>query len=259
MTGSIHATAIVATDAILGEGVEIGPYCVVGPGVEIGPRTRLGAHATVHCQTRLGADNLVHSYASVGDAPQDKKYSGEPTRLEIGDRNVIREFVTLNRGTTMDRGVTTTGSDCLFMSYSHVAHDCQVGSHCVLANSATLGGHVVLGDWVIMGGFAAIHQFCKVGAHAFLANNAAVTRDVPPYVMAVGGPARPHSINSEGLKRRGFSAEQIRNLRNAYRTLYRSGLRLEDALEQLRAAAETQPEVQLLVDFIPQSTRSLVR
>jgi len=259
MTGSIHATAIVATDAILGEGVEIGPYCVVGPGVEIGPRTRLGAHATVHCQTRLGADNLVHSYASVGDAPQDKKYSGEPTRLEIGDRNVIREFVTLNRGTTMDRGVTTIGSDCLFMSYSHVAHDCQVGSHCVLANSATLGGHVVLGDWVIMGGFAAIHQFCKVGAHAFLANNAAVTRDVPPYVMAVGGPARPHSINSEGLKRRGFSAEQIRNLRNAYRTLYRSGLRLEDALEQLRAAAETQPEVQLLVDFIPQSTRSLVR
>ena len=259
MTGSIHATAIVAPDAILGEGVEIGPYCVVGPGVEIGPRTRLAAHAAVHCHTRLGADNVVHSYASVGDAPQDKKYTGEPTRLEIGDRNVIREFVTLNRGTTKDRSVTTIGSDCLFMSYSHVAHDCQVGNQCVLANGATLGGHVVLGDWVIMGGFAAIHQFCKVGAHAFLANNTAVTRDVPPYVMAVGGPARPHSINSEGLKRRGFSAEQIRNLRNAYRTLYRSGLRLEEALEQLRAAAETQPEVRLLVDFIPQSTRSLVR
>jgi UDP-N-acetylglucosamine acyltransferase len=259
MTGSIHATAIVAPDAILGEGVEIGPYCVVGPGVEIGPRTRLAAHVTVHCQTRLGADNLVHSYASVGDAPQDKKYRGEPTRLEIGDRNVIREFVTLNRGTTKDRGVTTIGSDNLFMSYSHVAHDCQVGNQCVLANSATLGGHVVLGDWVIMGGFSAIHQFCKVGAHAFLANNAAVTRDVPPYVMAIGGPARAHSINSEGLKRRGFSAEQIRNLRNAYRTLFRSGLRLEEALEQLRAVAATQPEVQPLVDFIPQSTRSLVR
>jgi UDP-N-acetylglucosamine acyltransferase len=259
MTGSIHATAIVAPDAILGEGVEIGPYCVVGPGVEIGPRTRLAAHVTVHCQTRLGADNLVHSYASVGDAPQDKKYRGEPTRLEIGDRNVIREFVTLNRGTTKDCGVTTIGSDNLFMSYSHVAHDCQVGNQCVLANSATLGGHVVLGDWVIMGGFSAIHQFCKVGAHAFLANNAAVTRDVPPYVMAIGGPARAHSINSEGLKRRGFSAEQIRNLRNAYRTLFRSGLRLEEALEQLRAVAATQPEVQPLVDFIPQSTRSLVR
>jgi UDP-N-acetylglucosamine acyltransferase len=259
MSGSIHATAIVAPDAILGEGVEIGPYCVIGPGVEIGARTRVGAHAAIHGHTRVGADNLIHSYASVGDAPQDKKYNGEPTRLEIGDRNVIREFVTLNRGTTKDRGVTTIGSDCLFMSYSHVAHDCIVGNHCVLANCSTLGGHVVLGDWVIMGGFAGVHQFCKVGAHAFLANNAAVTRDVPPYVMAVGGPAKPHSINAEGLKRRGFTPQQIRNLRNAYRTLYRSGLRLEEALEQLAAAAQDQPELQLLVDFIPQSTRSLVR
>ena len=259
MTGSIHATAIVAPDAILGEGAEIGAYCVIGPGVEIGPRTRVGAHAMIHCHTRLGADNIVHPFASVGDAPQDKKYKGEPTRLEVGDRNVIREFVTLNRGTTKDRGVTTIGNDNLFMSYSHVAHDCVVGNQCVLANSSTLGGHVVLGDWVIMGGFAAIHQFCKVGAHAFLANNAAVTRDVPPYIMAVGGPAKPHSINAEGLKRRGFTPEQIRNLRNAYRVLYRSGLRLEDATKQLQEAARTQPEVQALVDFIPQSTRSLVR
>ena len=259
MTGSIHATAIVAPDAILGEGAEIGAYCVIGPGVEIGPRTRVGAHAMIHCHTRLGADNVVHPFASVGDAPQDKKYKGEPTRLEVGDRNVIREFVTLNRGTTKDRGVTTIGNDNLFMSYSHVAHDCVVGNQCVLANSSTLGGHVVLGDWVIMGGFAAIHQFCKVGAHAFLANNAAVTRDVPPYIMAVGGPAKPHSINAEGLKRRGFTPEQIRNLRNAYRVLYRSGLRLEDAIKQLQEAARTQPEVQALVDFIPQSTRSLVR
>ncbi|HEX9207261.1 MAG TPA: acyl-ACP--UDP-N-acetylglucosamine O-acyltransferase [Steroidobacteraceae bacterium] len=259
MSGSIHATAIVAPDAVLGEGVEIGAYGIVGPGVVIGARTRVGAHAAIHCHTRLGEDNVVHPYASVGDAPQDKKYKGEPTRLEIGDRNVIREFVTLNRGTTKDRGVTTIGSDNLFMAYSHVAHDCVVGNQCVLANCATLGGHVVLGDWVIMGGFAAIHQFCKVGAHAFLANNAAVTRDVPPYVMAVGGPAKPHSINSEGLKRRGFSPQQIRNLRNAFRILYRSGLRLEQAIEQLAAAAKEQPEVQALVDFIPQSTRSLVR
>jgi UDP-N-acetylglucosamine acyltransferase len=259
MSGTIHATAIVAPDAVLGDGVDVGAYAVVGPGVEIGPRTRIGAHATIHCHTRLGADNVVHPYASVGDAPQDKKYKGEPTRLVVGDRNVIREFVTLNRGTTKDRGVTTIGDDNLFMAYSHVAHDCLVGSQCVLANSATLGGHVVLGDWVIMGGFAAIHQFCKVGAHAFLANNAAVTRDVPPYVMAVGAPAKPHSINSEGLKRRGFSAPQIRNLRTAYRVLYRSGLRLEDALEQLRRLADEQPELQALVDFIPQSTRSLVR
>ncbi len=259
MSGSIHATAIVAPDAILGEDVEIGPYCVIGPGVEIGARTRLGAHATIHCHTRVGADNVIHAFASIGDAPQDKKYNGEPTRLEIGDRNVIREFVTLNRGTTKDRGVTTIGNDNLFMSYSHVAHDCIVGNQCVLANCSTLGGHVVLGDWVIMGGFAGVHQFCKVGAHAFLANNAAVTRDVPPYVMAVGGPAKPHSINAEGLKRRGFSPQQIRNLRNAYRTLYRSGLRLEDAVERLAEAARDQPEVRLLVDFIPQSTRSLVR
>jgi UDP-N-acetylglucosamine acyltransferase len=259
MSGSIHATAIVAPDAILGEDVEIGPYCVIGPGVEIGHGTRLGAHATIHCHTKVGAGNVIHAFASIGDAPQDKKYNGEPTRLEIGDRNVIREFVTLNRGTTKDRGVTAIGNDNLFMSYSHVAHDCIVGNHCVLANCSTLGGHVVLGDWVIMGGFAGVHQFCKVGAHAFLANNAAVTRDVPPYVMAVGGPAKPHSINAEGLKRRGFSPQQIRNLRNAYRTLYRSGLRLEDALERLVEAARDQPEVQLLVDFIPQSTRSLVR
>jgi UDP-N-acetylglucosamine acyltransferase len=259
MTTTIHATAIVAPDAVLGEGVEVGAYAVIGPDVEIGPRTRIAPHATVHRHTKLGADNLVHSYASIGDAPQDKKYKGEPTRLEVGDRNIIREFVTLNRGTIKDRGVTTIGSDNLFMAYAHVAHDCVVGNQCVLANSATLGGHVHLGDWVIMGGFAAIHQFCKVGAHAFLANNAAVTRDVPPYVMAVGGPAKPHSINSEGLKRRGFTPQQIRNLRNAFRVLYRSGLRLDDALEQLRAAAKDQPEVQALVDFIPTSTRSLVR
>jgi UDP-N-acetylglucosamine acyltransferase len=259
MSGSIHATAIVAPDAVLAEGVEIGAYSVIGPGVEIGARTRIGAHAVVHCQTRLGADNDVHPFASVGDAPQDKKYKGEPTRLEIGDRNVIREFVTLNRGTTRDRGVTTIGNDNLFMAYSHIAHDCVVGNQVVLANYSTLGGHVVLGDWVIMGGYAGVHQFCKVGAHAFLANNAAVTRDVPPYVMAVGTPAKPHSINSEGLKRRGFTAEQIRNLRNAYRVLYRSGLRLEDALEQLQVAARDQPELQPLVEFIPQSTRSLVR
>ena len=259
MSGTIHATALVAPDAVLGDGVDVGAYAVVGPGVEVGPRTRIGSHATIHCNTRLGADNLVHPYASVGDAPQDKKYKGEPTRLVVGDRNVIREFVTLNRGTTKDRGVTTIGDDNLFMAYSHVAHDCLVGSQCVLANSATLGGHVVLGDWAIMGGFAAIHQFCKVGAHAFLANNAAVTRDVPPYVLAVGAPAKPHSINSEGLKRRGFSPQQIRNLRTAYRVLYRSGLRLEDALDQLRRVADQQPEVQALVDFIPQSTRSLVR
>ena len=259
MAGLIHATALVAPDTRLGEGVEVGAYAVIGPGVEIGANTRIGAHAVLQGPMRLGADNEVFPFASVGSAPQDKKYKGEPTRLEIGDRIVIREFVTLNRGTTKDEGVTRIGDDNLFMAYSHVAHDCRVGSHCVLANTATLGGHVHLGDWVIMGGFSGVHQFCKVGAHAFIANNAAVTRDVPPYIMAVGQPAAAHSVNAEGLKRRGFTPEQIRNLRNAFRLLYRSGLKLTDATAQLAAIAQEQPEVRALVEFLPLSTRSIVR
>ena len=259
MAASIHPTAVIAPDAELGEGVEVGACAVIGPGVVIGANTRIGPHAVVQGPTRIGADNQIFQFASVGSAPQDKKYRGEPTRLEIGDRNVIRESVTLNRGTTKDQGVTTIGSDNLFMAYSHVAHDCRVGSNCVLANQATLGGHVHLGDWVIMAGFSGIHQFCKVGAHAFIANNAAVTRDVPPYVMAVGQPAAAHSVNAEGLKRRGFTPDQIRNLRNAFRLLYRSGLKLSDAAEQLAALAEEQPEVRAIVEFLPLSTRSIVR
>lgn len=259
MAASIHPTAVIAPDAELGEGVEVGACAVIGPGVVIGANTRIGPHAVIQGPTRIGADNQIFQFASVGSAPQDKKYRGEPTRLEIGDRNVIRESVTLNRGTTKDQGVTTIGSDNLFMAYSHVAHDCRVGSNCVLANQATLGGHVHLGDWVIMAGFSGIHQFCKVGAHAFIANNAAVTRDVPPYVMAVGQPAAAHSVNAEGLKRRGFTPDQIRNLRNAFRLLYRSGLKLSDAAEQLAALAEEQPEVRAIVEFLPLSTRSIVR
>jgi len=259
MAGNIHPTALVAPDAELDPSVEVGAYAVIGPGVQVGASTRIGPHAVVQGPTRIGADNQIFQFASVGSAPQDKKYRGEPTRLEIGDRNVIRECVTLNRGTTKEAGVTTIGDDNLFMAYSHVAHDCHVGNQCVLANNATLGGHVHLGDWVIMGGLSGVHQFCKVGAHAFIANNAAVTRDVPPYVMAVGQPAAAHSINSEGLKRRGFTPEQIRNLRNAFRLLYRSGLKLDDATAQLAALAQEQPEVRLIVEFLPQSTRSIVR
>jgi UDP-N-acetylglucosamine acyltransferase len=259
MAGIVHPTALVAPEAELGDGVSVGAYAVVGPGVVVGAGTQIGAHAVISGPTRIGVENQVFPFASVGSAPQDKKYNGEPTRLEIGDRNVVREFVTLNRGTTKDEGVTRIGDDNLFMSYAHVAHDCRVGSHCVLANSATLGGHVHLGDWVIMGGFSGIHQFCKVGAHAFIANNAAVTRDVPPYVMAVGQPAGAHSVNAEGLKRRGFTPEQIRNLRNAFRLLYRSGLKLSDATAQLAALAEEQPEVRAIVEFLPRSTRSIVR
>jgi len=259
MAGNIHPTAQVAPQAELGEGVVVGAYAVIGPGVQVGANTRIGPHVVVEGPTRIGAENLIFQFASVGSAPQDKKYKGEPTRLEIGDRNVIRECVTLNRGTVQDQGLTSIGSDNLFMAYAHVAHDCHIGNHCVLANNATLGGHVRLADWVIMGGLSAIHQFCKVGAHAFVANNAAVTRDVPPYVMAVGQPAAAHSVNSEGLKRRGFTPEQVRNIRSAFRVLYRSGLKLADAQAQLAALAQEQPELGPIVEFLPQSTRSIVR
>ena len=259
MAGNIHPTAQVAPQAELGEGVVVGAYAVIGPGVEVGANTRIGPHVVIEGPTRIGAENVIFQFASVGSAPQDKKYKGEPTRLEIGDRNVIRECVTLNRGTVQDQGLTSIGSDNLFMAYVHVAHDCHIGNHCVLANNATLGGHVCLADWVIMGGLSAIHQFCKVGAHAFVANNAAVTRDVPPYVMAVGQPAAAHSVNSEGLKRRGFTPEQVRNIRSAFRVLYRSGLKLADAQAQLAVLAQEQPELGPIVEFLPQSTRSIVR
>ncbi|MDE2219357.1 MAG: acyl-ACP--UDP-N-acetylglucosamine O-acyltransferase [Gammaproteobacteria bacterium] len=255
----IDARAVISPQADLAADVEVGPFTVIGPGVRIGARTRIAAHAVINGPTTIGADNHIFQFASIGDAPQDKKYQGEPTRLEIGDRNVFRECCTVNRGTTHDAGVTRIGDDNLFMAYTHVAHDCQVGSRTVLANCATLGGHVQLGDWVIMGGFAGVHQFCKVGAHAFIGNNTAVTRDVPPYVMAVGQPARPHSINSEGLKRRGFSAGQIRVLRDAYRTLYRRGLTLADAVTELTGLARQHAEVRPLLDFIGTTTRSLVR
>jgi UDP-N-acetylglucosamine acyltransferase len=256
---AIDPRAVIAPSARLAADVEVGAFSVIGDDVEIGPGCRIGPHVVVQGPTRLGARNRIFQFASIGDAPQDKKYKGEPTRLEVGDDNVFREFVTVNRGTTHDEGVTRIGSDNLFMAYAHVAHDCRVGSHCVLANVATLGGHVELGDWVIMGGLSAIHQFTKVGAHAFIANNAAVTRDVPPYVLAVGQPAEPHSINATGLSRRGFTPEQVRNIKNAYRTLYRSDLKLADAVLQLEAAAQTQPELRIFVDFIGRSTRSLVR
>ncbi len=255
----IDPRAIVSAQAEIDADVEIGPYSVIGPGVSIGKGTWVGPHAVINGPTRIGRDNKVFQFASIGDAPQDKKYRGEPTRLEIGDRNVFREFVTVNRGTTHDRGVTRIGNDNLMMSYAHVAHDCQLGDQIVMANCATLGGHVEVGDWVIFGGLSAVHQFTKIGAHCFIGNNAAVTRDVPPYVMAIGQPAVPHSVNSEGLKRRGFTPAQILNIRRAYRTLYRSGLKLAEALERLDAVAREQPEIAPFVSFIRRSSRSIVR
>jgi UDP-N-acetylglucosamine acyltransferase len=255
----IDPKAIVSPKAELAEGVTVGPYTVIEDGVQIGKGTWIGPHAVIKGPTTIGEDNKIFQFSSIGDAPQDLKYKGEPTRLEIGSRNVFREFTTMNRGTVGGGGLTVIGSDNLFMAFTHVAHDCRVGNKIVMANYATLAGHVELGDWVIMGGYSGTHQFTKVGAHAFIGNNAAVTRDVPPYVMAVGTPAVPHSINSEGLKRRGFSPEQIRNLKNAYRILYRSDLKLDEAVSQLKQLADSQPELQPMIDFIAASTRSLVR
>ena len=255
----IDSRAVISPQADIAPDVEVGPFSVIGRGVTIGAGTWIGPHVVINGPTRIGTGNKIFQFASLGDAPQDKKYKGEPTRLEIGDRNVIRECVTVNRGTTHGDGVTRIGDDNLLMAYSHVAHDCRVGNQIVLSNVATLGGHVEIGDFAILGGLSAVHQFTKVGAHCFIANNAAVTRDVPPYVMAVGQPAAPHSINAVGLKRRGFSEDQVRNVRRAYRVLYRSGLKLKAALEQLDEAALTQAEIRPFVDFIRRSSRSIVR
>ena len=255
----IDPRAIVSPRARLGEGVSVGPFSIIGDDVEIGPRTTIGPHAVINGPTRMGADNRVFQFASIGEAPQDKKYKGEPTRLEIGDRNVFRECCTVHRGTTHDQGVTRVGSDGLFMAYTHVAHDCEIGDNVVLANCASMAGHVQIGDWVQLGGLCAIHQFVKIGAHAFVAGGAMVRQDVPPFIMVAGYPAEPQAVNAEGLKRRGFTAEQIRHIRDAYRILYRSELKLTDALEQLRALVPAQPEIRDFVAFIEGSTRSLVR
>jgi UDP-N-acetylglucosamine acyltransferase len=255
----IDPRAVISPQAHIAADVEIGPFTVIGADVEIGSGCWVGPHAVINGPTRIGANNKVFQFASLGDAPQDKKYNGEPTRLEIGDRNVFRESVTVNRGTTHDKGVTRIGNDNLLMAYSHVAHDCQLGDQIVMANCATLGGHVEVGDWVTMGGLSAVHQFTKVGAYSFLAHNAAVTRDVPPYIMCVGRPAVPHSVNAIGLQRRGFSPEQILNIRRAYRLLYRSGLKLQAAIEELEKAAATQPEIVPFVEFVKNSSRSIVR
>ena len=255
----IDPRAIVDPGAELDPDVEVGPFAVIGAGVRIAAGSWIGSHAVIKGPTTLGRNTRVFQFASIGDAPQDRKYAGEPTRLEVGDRNVFREFCTINRGTAGGRGVTTIGDDGLFMAYSHVAHDCIVGNQCIMSNCTALAGHVQLGDWVILSGYSAIHQFCKIGSHAFLANNAAVTRDVPPYLLVAGSPAEPKGVNSEGLKRRGFTPEQIANIKGAYRLFYRSGLKLAEATAELKALVATQPEIAPFVDFLAASERSIIR
>lgn len=255
----IHPTAIVHPGARLGTGVEIGAYSIIGENVELGDGTTVAAHAVVEGHTRVGRNNRIFQFASVGSAPQDKKYRGEPTRLEIGDGNTIREFVSINTGTAQDGGVTRIGDDNWIMAYAHVAHDCVIGSHTILANNAQLAGHCLIGDWAILGGFTGVHQFVRVGAHAMTGGGTILFQDVPPYVTAVGNPAKPYGINAEGLRRRGFAPEAIAAIKQGYRTLYRRGLPLADARALLAEAAAAAPEIDALVRFLDASQRGLLR
>lgn len=255
----IHPSAIIDPKAELASDVEVGPWTLIGPGVQIDAGTRIASHVVIKGPTRIGRDNRIFQFASVGDDPQDKKYAGEPTRLEIGDGNVIRESCTINRGTEQGGGVTRIGDDNWIMAYCHIAHDCQVGDHTIFANNASLAGHVEVGDWAILGGFSAIHQFVSIGAHSFLSMCSVVRQDVPPYVTVAGDSARARGLNSEGLRRRGFSDQALRRLREAYRILFRRNLTLADALAQLRVLAEDTKEVRLLVDFLERTSRGIVR
>lgn len=255
----IHPTAIVSANANIADDVEVGPYAVIGDDVEIGRGNRIGSHVVINGPTKIGVDNRIYQFASIGDDPQDKKYAGEPTGLTIGDRNTIREFCTFSRGTVQDKGETVMGDDNWIMAYVHVAHDCVIGSKTIMANNATLAGHVHVGDWAILGGFAGAHQFCRIGAHAFLGMYSGVNRDVTAYTTVSGQPAVARGINSEGLKRRGFTAEQISNIKNAYRIVYRQGKRKEEATEEIAELARTQPELELFLDSLRTSERGLTR
>jgi UDP-N-acetylglucosamine acyltransferase len=255
----IHPTAVVDKRARIASDVTVGPYTVIDGEVEIGEGTTIGAHNVLTGRTKIGRRNRIFHFCSIGEANQDKKYKGEPTGLEIGDDNTIREYATINRGTVQDAGVTRIGSDNWIMAYCHVAHDCQVGSHTVFANLTTLGGHVHVGDYAVLGGHSAFHQFVKVGAHAMVGGGSIVLQDVAPYVTVGGSPIATHGINAEGLRRRGFSTESIAALKRAYKTLFKSGLTLAEARADLEKQAQETPEVRALLDFLDHSTRGLLR
>jgi len=258
----IHPTALVDPAAELAEGVTIGPYAVIGPGVRIGAGTSVGAHTTIEGPTTIGRDNRIFQFASLGAAPQDMKYRGEPTELHIGDRNTIREFCTFNRGTTQDVGVTRIGDDNWIMAYVHIAHDVQLGHRTILANNATLGGHVHVGDSAFVGGLSGVHQFVRIGAHAMVGFQSHVSQDVPTFMTVSGNPLSVHGFNAEGLRRRNFSAERIAQVKQMHRLLYRKGLTLEQARAEIAALPAVEggeADVALLLDFLAASTRGIVR
>lgn len=255
----ISQHAIIETGAQIGANVSIGPFCYISKDVIIGDNCELMSHVVIKGPTRIGKGNRFFQFASIGEECQDLKYAGEPTELVIGDNNVFRESCTIHRGTIQDNSLTSIGSNNLFMAYTHVAHDCIVGSHCILANNASIAGHVHVGDWAIIGGMTGVHQFCHIGEHSFIAASSFIVKDVPPFVMASGDPAKPFGLNSEGLKRRGFDADLILNIKRAYKTVYRQGLSVEAAVNQLSEKAKSTPQIKSFIDFISNSSRGIIR
>jgi len=256
---SIDQRAVIDPSARIADNVSIGPFTIIGPDVEIGPGTRIGPHVVINGPTRIGRDNQIFQFSSIGEIPQDKKYHGESSRLEIGDRNTIREFVTINRGTEDGGGVTRIGDDNWMMAYIHIAHDCLVGNNTIFANGASLAGHVEIDDYVILGGFTLVHQFTKIGSGAFCGMGSAIGKDIPPYVMVSGNPASPYGINSEGLKRRQFDRAAIKAVKDAYKIIYRSGLTTEEAKQQLEPLAQQHAEVKPMLEFLQRSERGILR
>jgi UDP-N-acetylglucosamine acyltransferase len=255
----IDPRAIVHPDARIGENVHVGPFSIIGEQVEVGDDTWIGPHVVINGPTVIGEGNKIHQFCSLGEAPQHVKYNGEPTQLRVGDRNVIREFVSLNRGTAAGRGITEVGDDNFIMAYAHVAHDCVVGSRTIFANAASLAGHVEVGDFAILGGFTVVHQFCRIGAHCITGLGTVTFKDIPPYVVAAGNTATPHGLNVKGLQRRDFTEEEITQLRRAYKLVYKSGLRMEDALREIEAGAKTDSHVAMFAEFIRGSQRGIIR
>jgi len=260
MTSSlIHPQAIIEDGAIIGKNVKIGPWTHVAANVVIGDDCEISSHVVINGPTKIGRGNRIFQFASIGEDCQDLKYAGEPTELVIGDNNIFRENCTVHRGTIQDNSLTQIGSNNLFMAYTHIAHDCMVGDNCIMANGASIAGHVHVGNHAILGGMSGVHQFCHIGDHSFVAANSLVLKDIPPYVMASGQPAKPFGLNSEGLKRRGFDNSTILEIKRAYKSVYRQGLTVEEAVEKISATKEIQPELSLFTDFIQKSSRGIIR